>query len=100
MHAQLEAGTARRDCCNFALQRMALVGVVGVQHPLGAIRLDHRDVGIGVDDVCAQHPPRKHKRAFDVADEQIDRQSAELAPVVGSRHPRLAGAKLHRFVAA
>ena len=50
MQPELDAGTARRHCANLVVQRMPLVGVIGVQHPFAAVAANDGEIGIRIDD--------------------------------------------------
>ena len=68
-------------------QRVPLVGVVGVQHPLAAVAAQHREVAVGVDQLGAEHLALEGQRPLDVAHQQIHAQARERPAVLRRGHP-------------
>ena len=74
---------------------MVVVGVIGVEHPLGVRPPQHGEVGVRVDDRRRQHLAVERERRGDIPDEEVQRETVERAAVVGGRHPGVARPELH-----
>ena len=99
------AGATQRAVTGQRQQGMLRVGVVGMQdHVLAAPLLaaalpvtvtQHREVGIGVDQIERQHLGQEGDRTRDLAHQQIDPHAPQRAAVGIRGHPGLAAAFLH-----
>src|SRR5204862_7861361 len=76
-------------------QRVVLVGVIGMEHPFGAVAAHHRKIRVAVHDGHTEYFPLKDQRFVDVADQQIDGQPRERAAILSGWHPGLARASFH-----
>ena len=74
---------------------MFVVGVIGVQHPLGIITADNSKVWVAIDRLNQENPLMKIKRRIDLVDKQVDGQTAEGACVGVCCHPRFALTAFH-----
>ena len=81
-------------CAGPVICRAVVRDVHGRDGALGG-QPQHREIGIAMDQLGAQHLAREGDRAVDVAHQQVDRQPVERAPIVGRRHPGFRFALLH-----
>ena len=93
--AQLEAAATQGRNPRPRQQRMRVIGVIGVHHPLVLTVAQYGQVGICVDDRQAEHVARECSRASGVPHEHVDSQTAQRPPVVWRRHPRVPLPLLH-----
>ena len=63
MHAQLDAAAAQRRDARAREQRMRVVGVIGVHHPLVLAVAQDGQIGIDVDDRQTEHVARERDGA-------------------------------------
>jgi hypothetical protein len=96
VQAQLDARAAPHYAHDHGMQRMPVVGVVGMEHPLRAVAGHDGEIDVGVDNARAEDVALERERRGDVLDQQVDGQRHERAPVVRSRHPGIARSLLHR----
>ena len=80
MDAQLDTAAAQRGDPHPRQQRMRVVGVVGVHHPLVLAVAEHGQVGVGVDDRETEHVACERDRPGRVLDEQVDSEPAQDRP--------------------
>src|SRR5437867_4142650 len=94
---QLSAQPAPLSADEPRMPRMLVVGVIGVQHQLGAAHLDGGEVRVDVVDDAAEHIPVEGHGARHLPHDEVGHEGRQHPPVTVRRDPRLCRAPLHAF---
>ena len=95
VQAQLTADAAIEVRRQHAVQRVPVVGVVGMEHPDRTVEGERGEVDADVFRRRAQNLGVERDAGLDVAYQQVDGEPRHPLGVVARRHPPLVGIALH-----
>ena len=82
MDAQFDQAAAWLIQGQKGFERIVIVGMVGVGHPLGSVSFKYREIGILVYDFRFQDEPLEFQHPLHVSNDQVDRQAAQRAAIL------------------